>query len=207
MCVPCVAGLATTACLATPILLVEFRHNEIAVERSIALPTTVPFDFDAYDPTLSLSYLGWLEEYGPTDVGMTFLAPTEIVEGANLAIASPTSKYLLETGPANFSSERSFYLPSHTVTSVERIVDQLTITRTQGDLYFLEAAQRIQIWGVPIPEPNTIALFIIPVVHSTMLPIRRGHRRADRARSIEHLNFAIAHYLATQSPHQPVPFS
>jgi hypothetical protein len=37
----------------------------------------VDFDFDAYDPNFSLSYVDWRDDYSPSDVGMTFIAPTD----------------------------------------------------------------------------------------------------------------------------------
>jgi hypothetical protein len=155
--------LAISPASAQPSLLWEFSDTITAVEFGDPLPTRVDFDFDAYDPNFSLSYVDWRDDYNPSDVGMTFIAPTDVIQGANRAIASPTSKYLLETGPANFSSERSFYLPGYRVTSVERDVDELVITRTQGDLYFLEAAQTIRFWGEPIPEPASMAMLVVAI--------------------------------------------
>jgi hypothetical protein len=111
----------------------------------------------------------WQDEYGPGDVGMTFIASAEIVNGANRAIATLDTRYLLQTGPANFSTATNLFaphcefndcvrvlvanfdLPAHTITSVERIIDELNLTRGQGDFYLLEAAQRIRFWGEPVP--------------------------------------------------------
>jgi hypothetical protein len=171
-CILCVvAGPANAA----PILLVEFSDSVTTAELGNPSPATVPFDFDAYDPILSLTYADWRQEYGPSDVGMTFSAPAEIVTGVNQAISSPTSKYLLETGPANFSSERPFYLPAHTVTTVERIIDRLEILPPAGDFYVLNAAQRVRIWGSPIPEANTISLLLIGVGQFMMIAFRRRY--------------------------------
>jgi hypothetical protein len=82
---------------------VEFTHRVGAVEIGEPLPRSVPFDFDAAE-LFPLHYLSWREEYGPSDVGMTFVAPADVIDAADQAIASPTAGYYLETGPANFST-------------------------------------------------------------------------------------------------------
>ena len=154
-------------------LLVEFTHKITALESGNPLPATVPFAAAANETTVG-NLFHWQDDYGPGDVGMTFNAPPEVVDGASLALSFPTARYLLDTGPANLSTETSFHpafcqiddcvhvrvpsVASHVVTSVERVIDQLQITRGQGDTYLLEAAQRIRFWGQPIPEPQTIVV-------------------------------------------------
>jgi hypothetical protein len=160
---------------AAPMLLVEFSHSVNAVETEDPLPAAVPFGIYAGEESQP-PYFIWREEYPSSAIGTTFLAPAQVVEGANQAIASATTGYLLETGPANFSSGGSHFLMGNTVTSVERIIDQLVITRTQGDFYVLEAAQRIRFWGVPIPEANAIVSFIVGFTQCTLIAIRRQRR-------------------------------
>jgi hypothetical protein len=58
-------------------------------------------------------------------------------------------------------------LSIYTITSVERIIDELVITRTQGEFYVLKAAQRIQIWGEPIPQPSAAALALFALLIKT----------------------------------------
>jgi hypothetical protein len=172
--VSCIIFLQTgvSGLFAAPMLLKQFDHSASGPELGNPLPPTIPFDFDVYNPNLSTSYVEWLQNYGPSDVGKTFLAPVEVVQGANQAIASLGTKYLLETGPANFSSEFSFNLSGHIVTSVERTINQLIITPIDNSFYGLQAAQTIQIWGVPIPEASTIALFGIGLAFFTALTTR-----------------------------------
>jgi hypothetical protein len=191
----CLLVLAPAASDAAPILLVEFTHKVSAVEGGEPLPATVPFDFDAYEP-FPLVYFSFRGEYGANDVGMTYIAPPEVVIGANQAFASPSATYLLETGPANFSSSRHLSPSScqtheclvvfvddvtdYLVTSVERAIDQLTLTRTQGNLYILDGAQRVRFWGERIPEPNALALLVASIGCCSRIRIagRRPHRFA-----------------------------
>jgi hypothetical protein len=186
-------------CVAAPIqgapkLLVEFTHKIADIEFGDPLPTTVPFDFDAGDPILLLTFVDWRQNYGSNDVGMTFIAPAAVIDGADRAIASPETYYLLETGPANFATPRTlaapnclpndcggtlvpvFDLPMYNVTAVERIIDQLVITRTQGEFYFLEAAQRIRFWGERIPEPGTKILLVTGIGYCALLRCAVCHR-------------------------------
>jgi hypothetical protein len=204
----CMLGLVAAPSEAAT-LLVEFTHKISTLESGNPLPTTVPFTVSAGERTIGNLFY-WQDEYGPGDVGMTFNAPTEVVEGATLAISFPTARYSLDTGPANFSTETSFHpafcqindcvhvlvpdVASHAVTSVERVIDQLQITRGQGDFYRLEAAQRIRFWGEPIPEPQTIVLLAAGIGW-----IASCYRCNSARRNIGDS------YLASQSPHQPVP--
>jgi hypothetical protein len=191
-----VLGLAATPTYAEPILLVEFTHRVITAEGSIPPLGTVPFRFVASEQFPP--FVSWRDEYGPSDVGMTFSAPSEVVEGANSAFASPIAEYFLETGPANFST--SVRLPSvagpsaclpiapeclrtfvpdvrdYSVTSVERIVDELMITPIGGELYTLRATQRIQVFGVRIPEPGSIVLLIAALA---CFAVVRGTKRGE----------------------------
>jgi hypothetical protein len=185
MCLLCFAAPPADA---APILLVEFTHNVTAVEAGDPLPTTVPFAFAANKPHPNgVNYVYWSAEYGSIDVGMSFLAPPSVVDGANQAIMSAMTNYDLETGPANFYGPILSLAPpgscdingcfkvfvddvsKHIVTSVQRVVDKLSITRTQGDFYSLEATQRIQIWSVAVPESSTIALFAVAFSRAFLL--------------------------------------
>ena len=96
----CIAAPALSA----PVLLVEFTHNVETAELGNPLPAKLLFDFDVFERGQS-PYLSWPNEFGPSDVGKIFTAPTDLVNGAHIAIRSPTARYFFETGPANFSSE------------------------------------------------------------------------------------------------------
>jgi hypothetical protein len=167
---------------AAPKLLVEFMHSASPFELGIPTPTTIPFEI------LAGPRLRWREQYGPGDVGKTFFAPEEVVEGANLAVSVPNTAYLMETGPANFNSGPTVKRPlseclpndcvrlfvgqldltDYRVTSVERIVDQLVITPLGNEFYTLSATQRIHFFGELIPEPGTLALLLAALVSSTI---------------------------------------
>ncbi len=157
---------------AAPMLLLELSHNFNGSESASPLPTAVPFDFRGGEPSQFPPNFSWRVEYGPSDVGIALIAPPDVLAGVNSTIGSPTARCLFETGPANFSSDRPFYRPGQIVTSVNRIVDQLMITPGQGDMYTLQAIQRIQIWGVPVPEPNTVRFILIGIVPCTVMMIR-----------------------------------
>jgi hypothetical protein len=166
------AGGVAVPIQGAPIPLLEFTHGVLAVESAEPLPATAPFRFVANEQGQFPPYFSWEEEYGPSDTGMTFVAPQEVAAGANSAIRSPTANYFFETGPANFSdplmlNSGTIFVDDvtlYTVTLVERIIDRLIITRTQGDFYFLEAAQRIRFWGEPVPEPSGLALALLACV-------------------------------------------
>jgi hypothetical protein len=153
---------------------------------------------------------------------MTFIASAAVTDGADLAIASPTTFYHLETGLANFSSGTSLRPPlplcqadecvrvfvpqpdlaEYTVTSVERIIDQLVITRTQDEYYFLEAAQRIRILGERIPEPGTIILVVSSLAYWAFVRSARRSRHASphQLQMGNAKNMARHFYFASQLP-------
>jgi hypothetical protein len=150
-----------SAVLAVPILIQEVSDMVGTSERASPPPSSVPFGITIYQelPNSTLTLLEWMDNYGPTDVGKTFVAPTSVVQQANLAIGAPNIKYFLETGPANFSPGRNFAIVgSYVVTSVERTIDQLVITPPPlgGELYSFQGQQTVRFWGVRIPEPITI---------------------------------------------------
>jgi hypothetical protein len=169
-------AISTTTVQAAPSLLVEFRHSVAAVEGG-SPPATVLFDFTAYDTISGAQFLLWEDDYGPSDVGMTFLAPHDVLQDANLSIVRPNTTFNLTTGPANFSDPLSFTaalcgpstclqvfvsdLSRYTVTRVERIVDELRFLARPDGFYGLGATQRIRYWGDRIPEPSSALLALL----------------------------------------------
>lgn len=173
------AAFFVAPCRAAPMLLAQFTLR-VGGPGGGSPPATVDFGYRAYQPGPFPTpiYFTWREPYQVSDVGATFLAPTAIIEGANAALRSATAEYSLDIAPAHFAtwtlnqpdscSTRAcleVFVPdiaAHKVTSVERIIDQLIIT-PEGDHYSLTAAQRIRLWGEPIPEPSTVALLVTAV--------------------------------------------
>jgi hypothetical protein len=108
---------------------------------------------------------------------MTFLAPPDIVDKATLSIVLPNTTFGFSTGPANISGPLRLTNPScgdscvqllvpditqYTVTSVERIIDQLEFIDQPGaGTYILKGAQRIRYLGVLIPEPSAFSLLCL----------------------------------------------
>lgn len=187
------ATFMSSTCQAAPILLAEFKHDTIGLELELGnVPATVPFDFEAYYTSGGTDFLSWEDDYGPMDVGMTFVAPQEIVDLATLTIAMPVFTFSLKTGPANFSDPMSFTfgtcgpgtciqrfvpdLSQYTVTRVERIIDKLQLNDAQGPFYHLSGAQTVRYWGVPVPEPFAAPLLLIGVA-----PLLLNHRPRPRS--------------------------
>ena len=183
-------GLAVTPGQAAPVLLAEFWHrNVMAVESPSPPPPTVPYFFAADNSTTGQSFLFWQDDYGPSNVGMTFLAPQDVLEDANLSIVLPTARFYFSTGPANIAGPLRLTNPScgdscvqvlvpditrYTVTSVERIIDQLElIDQSQFGTYILKGAQRIRYWGELIPEPSTAALVFVGLSAGIAMRSRR----------------------------------
>ena len=172
---------------ATPIPLLEMTWQQGDFENG-PLPVTVPFRFEASGEH-STEYLDWTTEYGPGDVAVSFMAPAQIVNGANAALADQRASYTLENGPGNFVGpvflfvdgkqisqgpcDVNFFcstffvddVTAHTVIAVERIIDYLILTEIEvGEHYAIAASQTIRYWGVPIPEPSSVALVLFALV-------------------------------------------
>jgi hypothetical protein len=76
----------------------------LANEGDDPVPATATFGFGAGDG-FGFNYLGWVAEYGPSDVGESFWAPVDVVEGANIALTdSRDALYTLLNGPANHAT-------------------------------------------------------------------------------------------------------
>ena len=149
-------------------------------------PSTVRFGVRIYDPRMLVTFVNWEEQYRPSDVGKTFVAPPEVVQGANQATMFADSEYILETGPS-LTGGRDYSIPGHFITSVERIIDQLVISQpSPGGFYTLSAKQRIRFWGVPVPEPSTWALLAIGLISATVVfrKVRPKVRSCERPRLV-----------------------
>jgi hypothetical protein len=157
---------------AAPIPLVEFTHVGFAFRVGPA-PSSVPFVFGASDSPPD--YLKWEDSYSPSDIGRKFSAPPDVVSGATDAIHSLTTRYASTMAEISTETYEPFpiacgrcnvFVPvanwlAYTVTSVERIVDNLVITDIQGIQYTVQGTHRIQIWGVPLPEPTAIVHMLV----------------------------------------------
>lgn len=147
--------LATLACCghaeAVPVLLTSYSYGSSG-PLGINPPATIPFFFNAWvqNPGGSVGYADWPGEYTPSDAGMIFTAPSDVVAGVRQAALSATAFYSLRTGFATGSPSQHLSFPGHTITSIERKIDKLIISNFLGN-YGYEAAQTISFFGEPIP--------------------------------------------------------
>jgi hypothetical protein len=58
------------------------------------------------------------------------------------------------------------------ITSIERIIEKLTLTPIDQSRYIVDAAQRIRIWGEPIPEPETFGLLLVAIALYAVMALR-----------------------------------
>jgi hypothetical protein len=142
---------------AAPIPLLEMKWQQVDNENG-PVPAAVEFNFAGGD-TINLSYsFVWIAEHGLSDVGVSFWAPSDVVEGANTALSDPDAGYELVNGPFNPSGTFNLYddaqdpsseppcpqpvqcagvafyvddFPSYTVTAVERVINYLVLTETE----------------------------------------------------------------------------
>jgi hypothetical protein len=164
-----------------------------------------PFQFRAYEENIFPTpvYFAWEGNYSVADVGDSFFAPPDVVNGATAALRSPTAIFDLQSGAFGFSQRRLNEVPwgvencsgpNHTcvfvddpsdyfVTSIERTIDMLAITAASTSTYHIQGAQTIRLFGEHIPEPRTAALVILAA--SSCIVIRSGFRKPTR--SIEEL--------------------
>jgi hypothetical protein len=167
-------GFAVTPGYAAPILLAEFWHrNVMALSGPSPPPATILFDFES-GTSLMGEFLSWETRYGTNDVGMTFVAPQNVVDDANMSIVLPDATFHLSSGGIRFSDPLRITSPScgdscvqvlvpditrYTVTSVERIIEQLEfIDQPLAGTYIFKTGQRIRYVGELIPEPSTTVL-------------------------------------------------
>jgi hypothetical protein len=166
-------GLNAAPSHAAPIVVREISYDHGGTQAS-SLPTSLPFDFRIYEPTVEPThvYTSWLQNYAPADVGMSFFAPAEVVAGATVARSSTTALVVLEVNRGTFHSTPEPWwlgIPSdHYITDIERIVDSLVITPIDETLYTVQFAQRLRIWAEPIPEPSTTRLLAIALSYGFM---------------------------------------
>jgi hypothetical protein len=155
-----------------PIFLKELSQSDGGTQFATT-PTSLPFSFYINEPNVFPTpvYASWTQNYSPADVGMSFLAPADVVAGATAARSSATALAYLEVngGVFNLSQPWSSGFPlNHRITSIERIVDQLVITPIHETRYTVQFAQRVRIWGEPIPEPRSLFLFLMGSIHFAM---------------------------------------
>jgi hypothetical protein len=165
-----------------PIVLEELSATE-AGQLFTALPISVPFDFRIYEPNVFPTpvYFTWFENYSAADIGKSFLAPQNVVDGAIAAFPSPTALYVLQTGGPFFTEPFRWTfvgLPlGYQITAIERVIDEIVLTPISEDRYFVNAAQTIRIWGEPIPEPGTISFSLIAWSYVALIHRTAGRRR------------------------------
>jgi hypothetical protein len=189
---------------AEPIPLLEMKWQILANEGDGPVPATATFSFGAGDG-FGFNYLGWVADYGPSDVGKSFWAPMDVIDGANIALTdSRGALYTLVNGPANHatfsnsdflsqepSTERpcpgrsdrcvgsAVYvddLESYRVTAVERQIDYLSLTRAPFGDWIFDGSQSIRYWGTLIPEPGSAVLLSMAIAH-LCLSFRQRRRR------------------------------
>jgi hypothetical protein len=156
------------------------------------------FGFSAYaGPLGNITLFEWFDSYGTDDVGKTFSAPTEVVNGAEQALSSPSSIYLMFTaGLSNPSAPgrlidwntgncnpcAKILVPDPTayrVTAVERVVDDLIVeATTPGSTWVIGGKQTVRFSGEPVPEPATIAILAMGIGHCAIafIATRHSHR-------------------------------
>jgi hypothetical protein len=157
----CIAVIGCFAPLshAAPIVIKELSYSDGGTQFS-SVPTSLPFDFRIYEPNIFPTpvYVSWIQNYSPADVGMSFFAPPDVVAGASTARSSPTALALLEIVGSGAFHSTELWQPSfpagYYITAIERVVDNLVITPVHESRYTVEFAQRVRIWGEPVPEPR-----------------------------------------------------
>jgi hypothetical protein len=155
-----------------PIVLKQLSQTDGGTQFATT-PTSLPFGFFINEPNVFPTpvYASWTQNYSPADVGISFFAPADVVAGATAARSSATALAYLEVngGVFNLSQPWSSGFPlNHKITAIERIVDQLVITPIHETRYTVQFAQRVRIWGEPIPEPGTIILILVGSINCAM---------------------------------------
>ena len=179
-------GFAAAPVHAEPIPLLEITYQSVSFEIG-ALPQTVPFAFDVFG---SHEFLYWQTEHSPQDVGLSFPAPIEVIEGANAAFAATRREPLgnpsavgyalwngtnpfgpifldVHVGPTTGEIHSIFVsdVASYTVTAIERVINDFILTDVEpGGHYVMQASQTIRYWGVPVPEPSSVAIALFALL-------------------------------------------
>lgn len=181
-------GMAAPA-RAAMIPLLEMKWQQVDFELG-PVPATVEFRFIATAGN-EINYLRWIAEHGPSDVGNSFWAPADVVDGANAALKSSDARYTFMNGIGNYmadvpipidqaptseppcptAGDRCFGvaiyvddIERHTVTSVERVLNYLDLTGPTGN-FVVTASQSIRYWGTIVPEPSAVMLLSFGMLH------------------------------------------
>jgi hypothetical protein len=124
----------------------------------------------------------WFDVYGIDDVGKTFAAPEQVIEGAAQALASASTTYRMHTAgfsepsapgrlmdweaiPCNPCAE--IFVPDPTayrVTAVERIIDQLIVENTGFGTWVVGGKQTVRFRGEPVPEAPGFPLAVSALI-------------------------------------------
>jgi hypothetical protein len=187
--------LSSAMCVqAQPISLVEFTYEKVPIFGGVSPPPVRDWEF-GFSASLSPDGVPplfvWFDVYGTDDVGKTFPATAEIVEGAAQALASSSAVYGMSTAgladpsalgrlmdwiatPCNPCAVTFVADPTnYRVTAVERVIDQLIVENTGFGTWIVGGKQTVRFSGEPIPEPSTIALWLTGVAFWMPSQIRR----------------------------------
>jgi hypothetical protein len=182
-------GFAAIAAPGAPIVVKELSHSGANVQHS-QLPTSVPFEFRIYEPNVTPTpvYTIWLREYSPSDAGMSFFAPSEVVAGATVARNSTTAIADLQVNFGAFHRDDfgPWWLgfpPGYYITHIESVLDELVLTPIDSNQYSIQFAERIRVWAQPIPEPTGVALLGVAISWASTYRLTVFGRHRPRFRS------------------------
>jgi hypothetical protein len=172
-----------------PIVIKELSYSD-ARTQILTSPQSLPFHFYIYEPRTEPThvYASWLQNYSPADVGMSFFAPPEVVAGATTARNSRAALSIFEVNNGSIhSTPEPWWLgfrPGHYITAMEHVLDNLVISPIDETHFTVEFAERIRVWGEPIPEPRAISLLGIALSYRCLNRRIACGRRPPKSRSL-----------------------
>jgi hypothetical protein len=188
-----------TSIEAAPLLLVEMNYQTLRYGGEGDPPVRDwEYGFSAYPSFDGPPLFEWFDVYGVDDIGKTFPAPDDVVDGAAFALASSSTYYYMTTagsatpsaterlsdmeqppGPCNAHLCARLFVADPTtyrVTVLERLIDDLFAVRPTGSgSWIVGGNQVVRFWGEPIPEPRPVQLVLIALIACFLWrPIRCG---------------------------------
>ena len=183
-----VLAAAASAIQAEQIRLAEFIYDGgTQPVNGTQLPNLVSFTFitSRGDPNTQTN---WITDHTPSDTGQTISASLEIVEGiASVASFPDTIFFATISNPFGAFSSGRFdeltppgtgvpteifqlrlrkYVPNlapYRITQVERTLNSVVLRwlNTNNDIYGIGGKQTVTLYGVLVPEPASVLLFVI----------------------------------------------